>query len=113
MSDTEKDAERDDRVERAKAARSAITKTPNANILVTAEHLHREQLADEMVHLAANPINETVPGGKYIGEDGEAHDAEGRRLDENDEPIQPADTSAADAVTIARAKAKAKKTARR
>lgn len=108
---TEAEKETEARVSRAKVAQAAIAKTPNANILVTAEHLQREQLAEEMVGLAENPINQIDPGGYYIGEDGEAHDAEGRKLDANGEPVvAPADVSAEDAVAAARRRAREKGT---
>lgn len=50
------------------------------NVLITSDQHAREQLAREMAAMKDNPLNETVPGGRYQGADGSFHDAEGRPL---------------------------------
>lgn len=40
----------------------------------------REQLANDMAELKKNPPDETVPGGRYVKQDGSIQDANGKEL---------------------------------
>lgn len=53
--------------------------------VMTPQQAAAKALADEMAYIRANGITfggETRPGGYFIGEDGQPHDAEGETIDE-------------------------------
>lgn len=59
----------------------ADTQQPQAPaVIISGEQHAREQLAREMAEMSKNPLDTTVPGGRYASPDGSLHDAEGRPL---------------------------------
>jgi hypothetical protein len=58
-------------------------------VVLSGDQYARQQLAAEMAELAKNPLDQTVPGGKYAHPDGTLHDAHG-------EPVEGASGDAAE-----------------
>lgn len=51
-------------------------------IVVDPQAQARKQLADELAALANDPPDETVPGGRYVQQDGSVKDAHGNVLED-------------------------------
>ena len=65
-------------------------------VTTTADQQARQELAAEMAKLKENPLDRTVPGGKYLGVDGKLHDAEGKPLRGEGAKAEAADESEGD-----------------
>lgn len=63
----------------------------NPTVALPYEQFARQQLAQEMAKLADNPLDQTKPGGVYVGTDGEKHDAEGKPLKGEEKPLKGGD----------------------
>ena len=48
--------------------------------VMSSEERMRKELADAVEENRKNPLDKTEPGGKYLGTDGEYHDAEGNKI---------------------------------
>jgi hypothetical protein len=52
-------------------------------VVLTQDQYDRQQLAREMAALKDNPLDKTVPGGRYMGADGTLKDSEGKPVGED------------------------------